>query len=181
MSPKTEERRYVVDSFRIELGWRQQCDWRIWRNLAAASDAITAHHLGAETEPLRGGSLRAGELRLEGKTVSELQAVADAHELELFTVEWNYAFENLRWAITCRVYEDWSSNMDVTAYAGTARDTTERGVLALIDSMRELGVEPTVRATRQLSKRGGQSPQARAEAKAMAKARTASAEKPTEP
>lgn len=160
-----------MDSFRVEVWWPQQRDWRVWRNLAAASQAVAAFHLGPETEPLRGGSLRADDLRLEGKSVSELADAADAHDLELFEVEWNYAFHNLRWAMICHVYEDWSSNMNVTPYAGTERETTQQAVAALVGAMGEFGIEPWVGPTRQFSKGGGQSPQARAAAKAAARAR----------
>ena len=117
-----------------------------------------------------GGTLRSGELVFSGRSIDELQRITGELGDVEFELSWHWAFQDVRWAAECRVYSDFVSLMYVTAYAGTEKLATEQAVEVVVAALRATAIEPEVRATRTFSKGPGRSPQARADAKARAKA-----------
>ncbi|MGV8911794.1 MAG: hypothetical protein ACOH14_04180 [Rhodoglobus sp.] len=131
----------MVDSFKITLRRKLLDHSAVWREVHLIAKAVSTVHDNKGGEwPEMPWSLSADSRHWERATLAELRRIAREHSLREFTVYWDYAVEGLQWSIDGSVYEEFPSVIEIDAYAGNDRMSTERAAQAVSDAARRRGI-----------------------------------------
>lgn len=138
----------MVDTFSVKMRRRLGEPSAVWREAQIFATAIESVHESAGGDwPELPWSMAAAGRSWDRATMPELRRIAKEHSLAEFTVYWEYAVDGLQWSITGSVYESYSSDLEVLAYAGEDRMTTERAVRLVAATAARRGIDVTIGET----------------------------------